>query len=68
VQFCRDQHGSRFIQQKLEVASDAEKSAFFEEVSAITCISFSLLSLQISIHTVVIILRNAAIRCSIREH
>ncbi|KAG5179434.1 armadillo-type protein, partial [Tribonema minus] len=32
VQFCRDQHGSRFIQQKLEVASEAEKAAFFEEV------------------------------------
>ncbi|CAM9817269.1 unnamed protein product [Chrysoparadoxa australica] len=34
VEFCRDQHGSRFIQQKLEVASDAEKAAFFDEVFA----------------------------------
>eukprot|EP00612_Vaucheria_litorea_P004688 CAMPEP_0171469440 /NCGR_PEP_ID=MMETSP0945-20130129/11293_1 /TAXON_ID=109269 /ORGANISM="Vaucheria litorea, Strain CCMP2940" /LENGTH=797 /DNA_ID=CAMNT_0011998599 /DNA_START=153 /DNA_END=2547 /DNA_ORIENTATION=+ len=32
VQFCRDQHGSRFIQQKLEFASESERSAFFEEV------------------------------------
>jgi Pumilio-family RNA binding repeat len=32
VQFCRDQHGSRFIQQKLEVATENEKGAFFEEV------------------------------------
>ncbi|CAN0089504.1 unnamed protein product, partial [Phaeothamnion confervicola] len=32
VQFCRDQHGSRFIQQRLEVATDAEKRAFFDEI------------------------------------
>lgn len=32
VQFCRDQHGSRFIQQKLEVSSDEDKEAFFEEI------------------------------------
>lgn len=32
VQFCKDQHGSRFIQQQLEKATDAEKAMFFEEV------------------------------------
>lgn len=32
VEFCRDQHGSRFIQQKLEVSSDADKEAFFDEI------------------------------------
>lgn len=32
VQFCRDQHGSRFIQQKLEVSSEADKEAFFDEI------------------------------------
>lgn len=32
VQFCRDQHGSRFIQQKLEVSSEEDKEAFFEEI------------------------------------
>ncbi|CAN0441442.1 unnamed protein product [Laminaria digitata] len=32
VQFCRDQHGSRFIQQKLEVSSEQDKEAFFEEI------------------------------------
>ncbi len=32
IQFCRDQHGSRFIQQKLEVSSDEEKERFFEEI------------------------------------
>jgi hypothetical protein len=36
VPFCRDQHGRSLTQQKLEVASDAEKSACSEEVSAIT--------------------------------
>ena len=32
VQFCQDQHGSRFIQQKLEVASIAEKQMIFNEI------------------------------------
>ena len=32
VQFCRDQHGSRFIQQKLEVSSEEDKETFFEEI------------------------------------
>mmetsp|Transcript_3222 Transcript_3222/g.5001 ORF Transcript_3222/g.5001 Transcript_3222/m.5001 type:complete len:846 (+) Transcript_3222:110-2647(+) len=32
VPFCQDQHGSRFIQQRLEVASDAEKQIVFDEV------------------------------------
>ncbi|CAM9914050.1 unnamed protein product [Ectocarpus sp. 8 AP-2014] len=32
VQFCRDQHGSRFIQQKLEVSTDEDKEAFFNEI------------------------------------
>jgi transcriptional regulator CtsR len=32
VQFCRDQHGSRFIQQRLEVATPEEKSMFFQEI------------------------------------
>lgn len=32
MQFCRDQHGSRFIQQKLEVSSEDDKEAFFEEI------------------------------------
>lgn len=32
VEFARDQHGSRFIQQKLETASIAEKNAVFNEI------------------------------------
>lgn len=32
MQFCRDQHGSRFIQQKLEVSSEEDKEAFFDEI------------------------------------
>ena len=32
VPFCQDQHGSRFIQQRLEVASEAEKQIIFNEV------------------------------------
>lgn len=32
VEFSRDQHGSRFIQQKLESASDEEKDLIFKEV------------------------------------
>ncbi len=32
VQFCRDQHGSRFIQQKLEVSTVEGKEMFFEEI------------------------------------
>lgn len=32
VQFCRDQHGSRFIQQKLEVSSEEDKEVFFDEI------------------------------------
>ncbi|KAK0402935.1 hypothetical protein QR680_016623 [Steinernema hermaphroditum] len=34
VEFAQDQHGSRFIQQKLERASQKEKQAVFEEVIA----------------------------------
>ncbi|KHN86401.1 Maternal protein pumilio [Toxocara canis] len=34
VEFAQDQHGSRFIQQKLERASVKEKQAVFEEVAA----------------------------------
>ncbi|KJH41081.1 RNA binding repeat protein, Pumilio-family [Dictyocaulus viviparus] len=34
VEFAKDQHGSRFIQQKLERASDKEKQLLFEEVLA----------------------------------
>lgn len=34
VHFAKDQHGSRFIQQKLERASDKEKQLLFEEVLA----------------------------------
>ena len=33
VEFSGDQHGSRFIQQKLETASSAEKQAVFEEIA-----------------------------------
>ena len=32
VAFCQDQHGSRFIQQRLEVCNDDEKQAVFEEI------------------------------------
>lgn len=32
VAFCQDQHGSRFIQQKLEVSTDEEKQLVFEEI------------------------------------
>ncbi|CAH8588603.1 unnamed protein product [Dicrocoelium dendriticum] len=32
VEFARDQHGSRFIQQKLETATTAEKNAVFAEI------------------------------------
>mmetsp|Transcript_14444 Transcript_14444/g.21710 ORF Transcript_14444/g.21710 Transcript_14444/m.21710 type:complete len:846 (+) Transcript_14444:139-2676(+) len=32
VPFCQDQHGSRFIQQRLEVASDTDKEIVFDEV------------------------------------
>ncbi|VDK52678.1 unnamed protein product [Anisakis simplex] len=34
VEFAQDQHGSRFIQQKLERATVKEKQAVFDEVSA----------------------------------
>jgi Pumilio-family RNA binding repeat len=66
VQFCRDQHGSRFIQQKLEVASDAEKSAFFEEVSAIIS---TFLGLQNNLHYTVqrSLLCYATVHRSIRD-
>lgn len=32
VEFCTDQHGSRFIQQKLERASEGEKEMIFVEI------------------------------------
>ena len=32
IPFCQDQHGSRFIQQKLEVANDTDKQTVFEEI------------------------------------
>lgn len=32
VAFCQDQHGSRFIQQRLEVATDPDKQIVFDEV------------------------------------
>lgn len=32
VAFCQDQHGSRFIQQRLEVAADPDKQIVFDEV------------------------------------
>lgn len=34
VEFSQDQHGSRFIQQKLERASAAEKQLVFQEILA----------------------------------
>jgi pumilio RNA-binding family len=33
VEFSQDQHGSRFIQQKLERASPSDKQIVFEEIS-----------------------------------
>ncbi|CAE6535889.1 unnamed protein product [Rhizoctonia solani] len=33
AEFCGDQHGSRFIQQKLETATDEEKEALFSELA-----------------------------------
>ena len=32
IPFCQDQHGSRFIQQRLEVANDVDKQTVFEEI------------------------------------
>lgn len=32
VAFCQDQHGSRFIQQRLEVCNDTEKQLVFDEI------------------------------------
>ena len=32
MDFCHDQNGSRFIQQRLEVAGSAEKEAIMEEI------------------------------------
>lgn len=32
VAFCQDQHGSRFIQQRLEICNDDEKQLVFEEI------------------------------------
>jgi pumilio RNA-binding family len=32
VAFCQDQHGSRFIQQRLEVCTESEKQLVFDEV------------------------------------
>jgi len=32
VAFCQDQHGSRFIQQRLEVCTDSEKQLVFDEI------------------------------------
>ncbi len=32
VAFCQDQHGSRFIQQKLEVCADVDKQLIFDEI------------------------------------
>lgn len=32
VAFCQDQHGSRFIQQRLEVCSDVDKQLIFDEI------------------------------------
>jgi hypothetical protein len=30
--FCQDQHGSRFIQQRLEICDDEEKQLVFDEI------------------------------------
>lgn len=32
VAFCQDQHGSRFIQQRLEICSDVDKQLMFDEI------------------------------------
>lgn len=32
AEFCGDQHGSRFIQQKLESSTDEDKEAVFSEL------------------------------------
>lgn len=32
VAFCQDQHGSRFIQQRLEICSETEKQQVFDEI------------------------------------
>jgi len=32
VAFCQDQHGSRFIQQRLEVCTDVDKQLIFDEI------------------------------------
>jgi hypothetical protein len=32
VAFCQDQHGSRFIQQRLEICSDIDKQLVFDEI------------------------------------
>lgn len=32
VSFCQDQHGSRFIQQRLEICDDEEKQLVFDEI------------------------------------
>ena len=32
VAFCQDQHGSRFIQQRLEVCNDSDKQIIFDEI------------------------------------
>ena len=32
VAFCQDQHGSRFIQQRLEICNDVDKQIIFDEV------------------------------------
>lgn len=32
VPFCQDQHGSRFIQQRLEICTDVDKQLIFDEV------------------------------------
>lgn len=32
VAFCQDQHGSRFIQQRLEVCSDVDKQLIYDEI------------------------------------
>ena len=36
VAFCQDQHGSRFIQQRLEVCNEDEKQLVFEEILLVT--------------------------------